>query len=90
MPRDRKTGSRPMRGRTRVARAGGESPRLTLITYDASGFTEKTGCGLEECLQSREGTGVAWINVDRLSDAVTLESLLEGFGIHPLVMEDVT
>ena len=90
MPRDRKTGPRPMRGKNRMNRAGVEPPRLTLITYDADRFVEKTACGLEECLQSHEGPGVAWINVDGLSDAETLESLLDRFGIHPLVMEDVT
>lgn len=64
-------------------------PRLGLITYTNERFFEKADCSLEECLASREAEGIRWINVDGHSDPALLERLMEAFGIHPLVLEDV-
>lgn len=66
-----------------------KAPRLSLITYTTGLFFEKADCSLEECLASREAEGIRWINVDGLSDPALLERLMEAFGIHPLVLEDV-
>lgn len=89
MPRDSRAGL--SRGGVQRAAQGTrtESPRLSLIAYAADRFLEKAGCSLEDCLASREGDGVRWINVDGLSDPALLEKITEAFGIHPLVLEDV-
>ena len=89
MPRDRKTRVRPGPGKGKTGPVHGEAPRLSLISYDAEHFSEQVPCSLEECLESHNGGGIRWINVDGLSDPALLETLLGRFGIHPLVMEDV-
>lgn len=90
MPRDRETRLRSRPGRRDTAQVFAKTPRLSLISYDADRFSEHVSCSLEECLESHNGGGIRWINVDGLSDPVLLETLLGRFGIHPLVMEDVT
>lgn len=90
MPRDRKTRLRSRPERREAARVSAENPRLSLISYDADRFSEQVSCSLEECLASCDVDGIRWINVDGLSDPALLETLMGRFGIHPLVMEDVT
>jgi magnesium transporter len=90
VPRDRKTRLRSRPEKREAAQVPGKSPRLSLISYDSGRFSEHVSCSLEECLESHNGGGIRWINVDGLSDPVLLETLLGRFGIHPLVMEDVT
>ena len=90
MARDRKNRLRSRPERSEEAQVAGESPRLSLISYDAERFSERVSCSLDECLASSEENGIRWINVDGLSDPALLETLMGRFGIHPLVMEDVT
>jgi magnesium transporter len=90
MPRDRKTRLRSGPERRKAAPVPGKTPRLSLISYDADRFCEHVSCSLEECLASCDEDGIRWINVDGLSDPALLETLMGRFGIHPLVMEDVT
>ncbi len=89
MPRDSRAGLSRAGFQRAVHGARTESPRLSLIAYAADRFLEKAGCSLEDCLASREGDGVRWINVDGLTDPALLEKITEAFGIHPLVLEDV-
>jgi len=90
VPRDRKTRLRSRPEKREAAQVPGKSPRLSLISYDADRFSEHVSCSLEECLASCDEDGIRWINVDGLSDPALLETLMGRFGIHPLVMEDVT
>lgn len=89
MPRDRKTRLRSEPERGDAAQVFTETPRLSLISYDENHFLARVSCKLEECLESRDGDGIRWINVDGLSDPGLLETLLGRYGIHTLVIEDV-
>jgi magnesium transporter len=66
-----------------------ETPRLTVIDYDADHFFEKVVDSVEECFPFKETATVTWINVDGVQDAAVIERLGREFGIHPLVLEDI-
>ncbi len=70
----------------------GEASRATsmsLINYSGSAFERKDGASLGDCIAAKDSPGVAWVDVDGLSDGAALQKLCEGFGIHPLVIEDI-
>ncbi len=90
MTRDRKGRLRSGQGKAIGVQGPGAGPRLSLIHYDADHFSERVGCSLEDCLHSSLSEGIRWINVDGLSDTQLIEALTTRFGIHPLVLEDVT
>lgn len=63
--------------------------RIQTLRYDASRLVEESGATLAQALACRDETGVAWINVDGVHDVELLKKLGEGFGLHPLVVEDI-
>ena len=62
---------------------------IKVIDYDESELQEWKESTVEECLRLKETSTVSWINVDGLIDVEIIKRLGEGFGIHPLVMEDI-
>ncbi|NIQ97241.1 MAG: magnesium/cobalt transporter CorA [Desulfuromonadales bacterium] len=62
---------------------------LEIFSYDARGLTRTQDATLDQCLDLAEAPGVNWINVDGLHDVALVERLGQGFGIHPLVLEDI-
>ena len=66
-----------------------ESARITFIDYDEQSFEEKQVAKIEECLKLKDTSTVSWINIDGLHDIELLEKLGKGFGLHPLVLEDI-
>ena len=72
-----------------LGRDGDEPIALTVIDYDAEGVREEKPARAEDCLGYRKRSSVTWINVDGLQDAASIQALGEGFGLHPLVVEDI-
>ncbi len=66
-----------------------ESVRITCIDYDEQSFQEKQITNIEECLKLKDTSTVSWINIDGLQDIELLEKLGKGFGLHPLILEDI-
>ncbi len=66
-----------------------EAPVITLIDYDAAELLERGVDGVDACLPFKDTETVTWINVDGLHDTALVQALCEGFGIHPLVQEDI-
>ena len=66
-----------------------EPVRITIIDYDQEEMSERQAESADECIAFKDKAGVTWINVDGLHEARLVESLSEGFGLHPLVREDI-
>jgi magnesium transporter len=65
------------------------TPRLNVISYDATRYEEKEAGSVEESLGLRRPAGVTWINVEGIHDVELIEELGRGFNLHPLILEDV-
>jgi magnesium transporter len=63
--------------------------RLRLIDFDESEVKESELADISDCFPMRETPTVTWINVDGLHDTDLIERLGEGFGLHPLLLEDI-
>lgn len=94
--------SSPMSGKKRSRKAGlppgslvhigeqkVETPRLTVFYFDEQRLEEKTLTDAAEVLTYKGKAGLTWINIDGLHDAKLLETLGDGFGLHPLMLEDI-
>ncbi|MBN1804055.1 MAG: magnesium/cobalt transporter CorA [Sedimentisphaerales bacterium] len=66
-----------------------ESVKITFMDYDEQNFQEKQFSHIEECLKLKDTQTVSWINIDGLHDIELLEKLGNGFGLHPLILEDI-
>lgn len=66
-----------------------DKPRITVFTYDADHFEEKTAASAAEAFFRGDRPGVLWINVDGLHDTGLISEIGRHFGLHPLVLEDV-
>jgi magnesium transporter len=65
-----------------------EHTRLTLVHYNATEFRVRETANVADCFVRPPNT-VAWVNVDGLHDTALLDALGRGFGLHPLVIEDI-
>ncbi len=66
-----------------------DKTRLTLIDYDAQTLNEVASETLTGCLARRDAPSVTWINVDGLHDVDLVAAVGNGYGVHPLALEDV-
>ena len=57
--------------------------------YDEEGIHRETLDSAEATLISRTSPRRSWINVDGVHDVDTIHRIGEGFGLHPLVIEDI-
>ena len=66
-----------------------EAARIRLLRYTAEGVVERDTATVEECERERAAAGVTWAHVTGVHDVALLERLGRGFGLHPLVLEDI-
>jgi magnesium transporter len=66
-----------------------EHPNITLFDYSPERREEKTLDDVEESFPFKETPSVTWVNVDGIHQIDLLEKLGAGFGLHPLVLEDI-
>lgn len=67
-----------------------EAPLITVFGYGAEQFEERDFVRPDDCLSYLErGIGTAWINIEGVHDVEIIRSMGTGFGLHPLVLEDV-
>jgi magnesium transporter len=66
-----------------------EKARMSIMDFDVSRFEEKEISSAEECFPFKAAPSVTWINVDGLHDVGVVEKIGNGFGLHPLAMEDI-
>lgn len=68
-----------------------EEVKIAIIEYDEAHFHEQTARSVEECFpfKDKNRSTVAWINIDGIHEGEILGKLGEGFGLHPLIVEDI-
>jgi len=63
--------------------------QITIFDYNESTLDEKITSNISECLLLKDKPTVTWINIDGINNPVAFEQLAKGYGLHPLVMEDI-
>jgi len=66
-----------------------DQARLSLIDYNSTAVTEKTGITLDDALTLCNGPNATWLNIDGLHDTDLIGRLGHHFDIHPLTLEDI-
>jgi len=66
-----------------------ENIRIRVIDYDEAHIDEREPSSIEECFPYKETPAVTWINIDGLHEVETIKKTGVGFGLHPLVLEDI-
>ncbi len=66
-----------------------EKARIRVIDYDAACIEEREPATIEECFPYRDTPTVTWVNIDGLHEVDVIEKLGDGFGLHPLILEDI-
>jgi magnesium transporter len=67
-----------------------EKPIIRVINYNESSLEELEVDSPLECLPCREKSSVTWMNIDGLHDVSIIEKIGEHFGVHSLLLEDIT
>jgi magnesium transporter len=66
-----------------------EATRITVIEYDEDHVHERPIVTIEDCACLQARSQRTWVNVVGLGQVEVLEKLGEGFGLHPLFLEDI-
>lgn len=66
-----------------------EEIKITIINYSGDRYEMHEIDSIEEYLPSSDDRSVAWVNIEGLHEAPTVESLGKIFGLHPLTIEDI-
>lgn len=66
-----------------------EKTKITLFDYDELNLQEKQAAAIDECLLYKDSPTVTWINVDGIHQVEVIEKFGDGFGLHPLLLEDI-
>ncbi len=64
-------------------------PLITVMDYNDSEFHEVDTDNPDDVFPYRDRQTVSWINVSRISEVKTVETIGAHFRIHPLVLEDI-
>jgi len=62
---------------------------VTRYDYDETGVHQETLDSAEASLESRTSARRSWINIDGVHEVEAIHRICEGFGLHPLVIEDI-
>lgn len=62
---------------------------MTLIDYGPDELTVRTLGSAREAAACKDSAPISWLDVTGLHDMPLLEEIGRGFGIHPLVLEDI-
>jgi magnesium transporter len=66
-----------------------EHTKITLFDYSLERWEEKPLDDVKLSFPLKETSSVTWVNVDGIHQTDLLEKLGTGFGLHPLVLEDI-
>ena len=72
-----------------VGRERAAGVTVTRFEYDESDVSRDTLLAPEESIFLPESTKTSWINVDGVHEVEQIQQICAGFGLHPLVIEDV-
>jgi magnesium transporter len=63
---------------------------ITIINYDSINFKEKDVTNIEDCFIYTNDSSITWINVEGVHRHDILEKLGKHYGLHPLMLEDIS
>jgi len=63
--------------------------KISVTQYSKETLIQRELCSVKELEHLKTDHLITWINVDGLSDIITIESIGEFLNIHPLVLEDI-
>jgi len=66
-----------------------ERPIISFFDYDPGKLEARQDVSLDACLELKSSSTVSWINLDGIHDTALLEKFGQGFGLHPLALEDI-
>ncbi len=64
--------------------------RISVIDYDEKTIEERVVENVEDVFSLRDTKTVSWINIDGVHDTDLIQALGDHFGLHPLILEDIT
>jgi len=67
-----------------------EKVRIRILDYDEARLEEKEAETIEESFPFKDKPTVTWINIDGLHQLDIIEKLGAHFGLHPLLLEDIS
>ncbi len=67
-----------------------EPVSIDIIDYDETNYNRFDGVTVEKCFKYLDSKSITWINVTGIHEIPIIEKLGSHFGIHPLVLEDIT
>jgi len=67
-----------------------ERTKITILDYDETDFQEVEIKAVDECFPFKDKPTVTWINVEGIPQVEILERLGDCFGLHHLVLEDIS
>lgn len=62
---------------------------IKVMDYDNENLSEKQLQDIKDALSYKETDSVTWLNINGLHDTSLIKEVGTGFGLHPLVMEDI-
>ena len=65
------------------------SVSITRFEYNESDVVQDVLESAEDCQTSRDSATNSWVNVDGVHDVEKIQQIGTGFGLHPLVIEDI-
>ena len=63
--------------------------KISVTQYSKEALIQRELCSVKELEHLKNDHLITWINVDGLSDIITIERIGELLNIHPLVLEDI-
>lgn len=66
-----------------------DRPGFSFFDYDPGQVEFDMDVSLEQCIRLKDTSSVSWVNLNGIHDLSLMESIRQGFGIHPLAMEDI-
>jgi magnesium transporter len=67
-----------------------ETTDITIINYDAATLREKLVTNIEDCFLYTNDSSVTWVNIEGVHRVDILEKLGKHYGLHPLMLEDIS
>jgi len=64
--------------------------KISVIDYNEREFIKRAGVKAEDCFPFRDKDSITWINIDGVHNIDIIEDIGGYFGLHPLVMEDIS